>query len=417
MMRRHFGFTGRALVAAALAAGVLSATELAGGAGARAAAPHRIRVRQVNGAGEFYDTVTGQKFIPRGNNYIRLAWQTDWGGQSVFYHSTFDPGRYDAARADAALVKMRQDGYNVVRVFLNDIAIGATPSGLNSAYLANLTDFLVRAKAQSIYTQITLVFLPKNGTYYVSNQNPAQIEGENWFYMAPEAVDAKKRYARDLVNGLIARNAPLDYVFSYNIENEAYFREDLKPVSLTGGTVSTLAGTFNPGTQKQQMMDANLVQWINQVRSAIRAVDSTALVAPGFFAPRAVTGSDPRIIRTYWAIADPAVGGSSADYVDLHSYPVGQTLGADVASFEISTNKKPLVMGEFGAFKSVWPNLTNAAYALRDWQIASCNQYGFDGWLLWTWDTSEQAELWNCMDSNGAINGVLAPIVRPNPGQ
>ena len=139
------------------------------------------------------------------------------------------------------------------------------------------------------------------------------------------------------------------------------------------------------------------------------------LVAPGFFSPLAVEGSDPRIIRTYWAIADSALGGSSADFVDLHAYPTGQTLAAEMASFEISTNKKPLVLGEFGAFKNNYPSLTNAAYAMRDWQIASCRQYGFDGWLLWTWDTAEQPELWNAMDSGGAINGLLAPLARPDP--
>ena len=33
---------------------------------------HRIGVRVVNGAGEFYDRLSGEKFIPRGNNHISL---------------------------------------------------------------------------------------------------------------------------------------------------------------------------------------------------------------------------------------------------------------------------------------------------------------------------------------------------------
>ena len=35
-------------------------------------AAHRIQVRVINGVGEFYDTVTGEKFVPRGMNYNRF---------------------------------------------------------------------------------------------------------------------------------------------------------------------------------------------------------------------------------------------------------------------------------------------------------------------------------------------------------
>lgn len=34
---------------------------------------HRIGIRVVNGVGEFYDRKTNKKFVPRGNNYIRLS--------------------------------------------------------------------------------------------------------------------------------------------------------------------------------------------------------------------------------------------------------------------------------------------------------------------------------------------------------
>src|SRR5712692_651029 len=55
------------------------------------ASEHRIGVRVVNGIGEFYDRVTGQKFVPRGNNYIRLGPQTDPSGIRIITHSTFNP--------------------------------------------------------------------------------------------------------------------------------------------------------------------------------------------------------------------------------------------------------------------------------------------------------------------------------------
>src|SRR5690349_14215577 len=75
---------------------------------------HRIAVRVVSGAGEFYDRVTGQKFVPRGNNYIRLGPQTTLDGKHIITHSAFNPGSYDPARATLALQRMHADGYNIV---------------------------------------------------------------------------------------------------------------------------------------------------------------------------------------------------------------------------------------------------------------------------------------------------------------
>ena len=85
-----------------------------------------IGVRLVNGLGEFYHRNSGQAFVPRGTNYVRLEWQQDQGGTAVFYHSTFNVGAYDGLRADAALAAMQARGFNVVRVFLNGCT-GAMP--------------------------------------------------------------------------------------------------------------------------------------------------------------------------------------------------------------------------------------------------------------------------------------------------
>ena len=67
----------RLLLFTATLGALLAVGDLIGGTMAQASAPHRIRVRQGGSGGEFYDTVTGLKFTPRGNNYVRLAWQTD----------------------------------------------------------------------------------------------------------------------------------------------------------------------------------------------------------------------------------------------------------------------------------------------------------------------------------------------------
>jgi hypothetical protein len=73
-------------------------------------------------------------------------------------------------------------------------------------------------------------------------------------------------------------------------------------------------------------------------------------------------------------------------------------------------------MGEFGAARSTYASVAATARALHDWQVVSC-ELGFDGWLLWTWDTDEQTEFFNGLSDQGQINQVLAPVNRPDPCQ
>ena len=71
---------------------------------------HRIGVRLVDGAGQFYDRLSGDRFVPRGVNLIRLS-----GGG----HSTLDVGRIQPGRIEATFSDLAAMGYNVVRVFLD----------------------------------------------------------------------------------------------------------------------------------------------------------------------------------------------------------------------------------------------------------------------------------------------------------
>jgi hypothetical protein len=71
-------------------------------------------------------------------------------------------------------------------------------------------------------------------------------------------------------------------------------------------------------------------------------------------------------------------------------------------------------MGEFGAFRHAYPTTTSATEALIALQRESC-AYGISGWVLWTWDTTEQTDFWNARDDNGALERALAPTERPDP--
>jgi hypothetical protein len=107
---------------------------------------------------------------------------------------------------------------------------------------------------------------------------------------------------------------------------------------------------------------------------------------------------------------------STADFIDIHPYP-----GTELTFPQLMQNygldgptAKPIIMGEFGAFKFAYSSASEAANELVSWQRQSC-AYGIDGWLLWTWDSAEQPELWNGLDAGGTIERALSPASRPDP--
>lgn len=385
-------------------------------------APHPIGVRPTATVAEFFDKSSGNTFVPRGNNYIRLTNLTKPNGTIILGHSTFNVGLYDAAHAESALATMQTNGYNVVRVFLEGCCqntIGDPAGGLSSAYLDNVVDFLGRARAHAIFVMFTFSWLPAFGGYGPNCPQYPQFDDINLFRLCPDAVPDSVKFWQDFVQALINKNAAMDAVFAYELDNEYYYNSSATPLSWTSGTITTANGqTYDMGSasSRQKMMDDGLVYFTDQMRAAILALDPTALVTVGFFVPQGPNPTRPgdnRVIEVY-----PAMASSTADFVDLHPYPVVQSLTMDqfVQNFGFVgyQQQKPILMGEFGAFQWAYPTVSGAAAGLRDWQIQSC-AYNFKGWLLWTWDTDEQPELWNAMSQSGVINQALSPAARPNP--
>ena len=390
---------------------------------------HPIAVRLSGGAGEFYDRRTGARFVPRGNNYLRRANQQLPDGRIVFRGSTFIAGLYDPGGMEAALETMHADGYNAVRVILDDACRRGClgnfgTGGLSPTYLDNVTDFLRRAKANDIYVMLTNEGNVPAGTTWeaiVHQECCAVFAGTNLYYLTTGGITGTQQFWQAFLRGLLMRRAPLDIVLGYSLVNEGYFESDKSPLAQTSGTVTTANGrTYDLGNpaDRQRMMDENLVNFADHVRTAIREVDPTALVAMGFFwpqSPNPARGGDPRLIRT-----GPVIHDSALDYVDLHLYP-GLELSFQeyTENFELTRlTAKPIVLGEYGAFKFSSPTASGAASNLVDWQQESCS-YGFDGWLLWTWDTTDEApgeaELWTAVDEGGVIEHALAPAARPDP--
>ena len=389
-----------------------------------APAEHTIAVRAVAGIDELYNRATGARFVPRGSNYIRLGPQRNASGETQFYHSTFNVGRYDNARAEAALSRMATDGYNVVRVFLSqicvDVCAGDSRTGsLRRAYIANVVDFLRRAKKHGVFVLLTNDWLPPNTTY-ISDLDGVRHEwfdDVNLLFLSPQGIVAQRHLWTDLVKALLRQNAPMDAIFAYELWNEANVLADKAPFSLTAGRVTAANGlTYDMASarDRKRIIDDGFVFLIDEVRAAIREVDATALVTMGFFhdtEPNPARRGDKRLVRTRAVIER-----SSADFVDIHPYADDElTFPQFMQNYGIDgTVAKPIVIGEFGGSKRNILSASQAAEALVSWQRQSC-AYGIDGWLLWTWDTTEQPDLWNALDAGGAIELALSPARRPDP--
>ena len=380
---------------------------------------HRLGVRVVNEVGEFYDRTTNERFVPRGNNYTRLVANTlpclDRGSP---YHAVFNVGVYDASRTDKTLAAMQQNGYNVVRVFLNGSCLGKKEGGLNQDYVNNIADFLRLAKAHGLFVILTTDDPPVPG-YSGEMKHYDDIDWENRQFLTVDGMQANGRFWEDLITSLVKVEAPLDAIFAYELRNEQFFMADRRPLNMTSGLVMTGNGnTYDMAdpNSRLKMISENIVYWIDGVRAMILEVDPTTLVTVGFFLPQ---GPNPaRIGDVRWVTTAPAIWESGADFIDLHAYP-GSELNLEqyVENFGMAgMQQKPIIMGEFGAARSAFPSTAVAAKALHDWQVESC-QYGFDGWLLWTWDTDEQADFYFGLGDGGLINQALSPVSRPDPCQ
>jgi len=391
-------------------------------------APHQIAVRQTAaGIAEFYGRDTGQSWVARGNNFIRLANQTDFGGNSVLYHSTFNIGLYDAVDAENALTAMQASGYNSVRVFLNGCCVGAIGNpggGLAVGYMANVADFLARAQHHGIYVIFTQDGPPATGGYDVtcpaSAASAPQIQNVNANNLCAGGIDAARRFHQDFVQSLIQQQAPISAILGYELRNEYYYESTAAPFTSSSGLVTTANGStydMSDPASPQKMMDEGLVYFTDQLRTAIIAADPTALVTVGFFwpqTPNATRIGDTRLISVY-----PAMANSTADFIDIHGYVIINDLTIDQLvqnyGFVGYQQKQPVIMAEYGAFKNAVPLMADAVTALKNWQRGAC-AYGLKGWMLWTWDTPEQAaDLWNATAGDGSINAALNPVARPDP--
>ncbi len=374
---------------------------------------HRIGVEGQT----FIDRQTGQPFVPRGVNYAFVP--ASGGGYAL---KLLQVGVYDGARTRADFAQLAGYGYNTVRVFLDHCNEGAgcigdaDNEGLNPAYLDNIADMTLSAREAGVVILFTSNDLPNQGGYAEeANSQAGETFGgyRNSYYLTPGAISATRRYWRDLLTGLAERGAAFDAVLGWELLNEQWMFADQPPLSLTAGTVTTTTGSYDMSdpTQKARMVSEGLIYYIAQMREEILTHDPTALVTMGFFVPE--------LVAPGWYVETASLlEAADLDFFDFHAYPGGASLADHAAAFGMAGfEAKPIVMGEYGAFRHLYSERTAAAQAITRWVAESCGQ-GFDGWLYWTYypaNADAGDRTWGLTDDDGYLLELLAPVNQPDP--
>ncbi len=378
-------------------------------------AAHIIGVRQVEGVGEFYDTRNGETFIPRGVNYVFVPHGEGYATE------TLKEGVYDPARTRQDFARLAGLGYNTVRVFLDHCHTGtgcltlADKPGLNPVYLGNIADMTRAAQENGLLILFTSNDLPDGGGYgSLANQGAnEQFAGyRNSYYLRPQAVTATRNYWGDLLSGLSRQGAAFETVLGWELLNEQWMFRDQPPLSLTSGTVETTTGSYDMGdpAQKEIMVSEGLVYYIEQVREEIVQHDPTALVAMGFFVPE--------LVAPDWYVETASLLHSAPlDFFDFHAYPGPLDMQTHAEAFGMPGYRaKPVILGEYGAFRSIYPDITSAASAINRWAAASC-EVGFDGWLYWSYypaNATANDQTWGLTDEDGYLLDLFSPQHQPD---
>ncbi len=376
----------------------------------------RIIVRE----DEFFNAHNGENFVPRGVNHIEI---TSYGD------CTLATGQYDSEKINTIFAQLAGYGYNTVRMFLDTCkdpvnGLGSGSGGLNAAVLDNIVDLMRSAKEHGIYLLLTSNDLPDNGGYWQSNDEGI-VEGvfgpyRNTHYLTTAGVRSATDYWDDLMSGLEQRNAPFDALLGWQLLNEQWYFNNEPPFSLTEGVITTANGkTYDMSDieQKRAMANDGIIYWIEQISQIIHTYDPKALITMGFFD----TGDsllNPETDFRYNNV--PAMLESAPlDFIDFHAYP-GGNLSIEKTADKIGLNEyhnKPIVLGEFGAFRETYEEIETGAFLSAAWMEGAC-QAGFDGWLYWVYgkvNAGAPDDPWGFIESDALIMETLAPRNAPDP--
>ena len=99
--------------------------------------------------------------------------------------------------------------------------------------MANLSDFLLRAKTHDIYVILTTDNEPGTEHYVrlLDSTWSADFGGTNNFFLTQGGILVARSFWQDLVLELLEQGAPLDAIFAYELRNEGSFESNAPPLS------------------------------------------------------------------------------------------------------------------------------------------------------------------------------------------
>ena len=383
---------------------------------------HCAIVHQLDSNGHSIFSLNNAPVVPRGSNYLRLI--------NASHHVNFEPDLYHLWNIEGTLEQMHNYGYNYVRVFLECPSLihgfGMSSPGIPMNYTKNVIDFLIRASNYNLSVMLTSSWNPANYQSIIdSYPKPANVSGTNAIIFHAGQAAAKAQFFKDLLHEIKNTSSiAFQNIFAIDIFNEISVSVHEKPFSLTSGIVlfKDIPYDMANGTDRQQLVDVAGNIWLNTAAAAIKSIAPTILVTASLFSPNVVghngfDGVQPRPPNAdaRYPLRAGSLVNSLADYIDLHIYAGGDPKAA-MEGAALPKNK-PVLMGETGAYKPWFKNVSSAATAIQNIMIESIN-YGFTGWGIWNWDTIEQLTLWTLTEENNALNNILSPrawpIVGPN---
>ncbi len=374
--------------------------------------------------GGFVVAATGEPFIPRGFQYVRI--------RNNGTHYVHTPGFYQPLAIEEMFSDLADHGFNVVRTFLGFEGV-FDEGGISSAFLDNLEDYLRRARKHGVYVILERRYVLPTGPYgaalsdWESSFNEGIVPGpNNMRYMSTAYFEAMRHFWGDLVRAIRDRDPGLlSTVFAYELENESELRVNEAPIVNTEGVFVAPDGRVFDVTDEdelQALLDHCTILWANASVEAIQEVDPEALVTSSVFtyrasgrpngpgAPRSTPYGDPR-----YPLRPKALAQSNLSFVDIHLYPESiDALEAHLDSIEFDrvleicdSLNKPLFVGEFGAVKPFWPEF-NPAAEMIEVVLPRLFEKGFAGYCFWTYDCHEQLYVWNAKAEDKRIFQFLA---------
>ena len=398
----------------------------------------RIGIKQWDGRAEFVNLASGKVFHPIGINYVPLR----YADHAAFEAATSaGDGFYDPLEAESVLRLLRKNGYNTVRVFLTGrtaknpgLSGEADTVGIYTPYLDNLADFLQRASENGIYVIPNFgdADLPQNKFFL---EKLGHKNGTENLFREPGLVAFREMVASTL-GYLKAKNPDLlKAILGVQFNNEASAKLTRWPFSESGPVTTANGKTYDMSVPADRVRcyEDGLIFFYQQMCAAVKEVDRNLLTCEGVFVAAAV-GRDHRLGAETFKPENLAKGfdwekstglrvppsltvlaASPLDFVDIHLYPAGPLADfhRDVAGLLDSSrykdalalglgSKKPVILGEFGAFKIHVKNDTSdgMAGAMRRWSETrrlACENFGFVGYLGWSLETFEQVDIFQAL--------------------